>query len=240
MKTAVETIERIQKILQLPFPQVSADGDIGKITRGACKALGAMPDDEKIGPVPARAMRVQIQMELRERFPQVKADGVFGPITFSALSVLDEMGDHESVAEEVEAGTLPAEPVSDWQRVKASSFADPADIAGFRRCKAAGGSDVQCFAKGDNGVGYWGADTTADVPLVALPREDWRHAGKKGGAPVEIRFPGVANFVAALGDTMPARANIRNGAGMDCNPCTVRKLGQRLPMMLGGVEWRWA
>jgi hypothetical protein len=67
--------------------------------------------------------------------------------------------------------------------VKASSFADPADIKAFRRCKAAGHTDQYCFSKGDNGIGAWGGDTTSDFPLCALPRDDWKdypnpeHAG---------------------------------------------------------------
>jgi hypothetical protein len=39
--------------------------------------------------------------------------------------------------------------------VKASSFADPADVAVYKRCLKSGKTPVQCFAVGDNGVGLW-------------------------------------------------------------------------------------
>lgn len=227
--TAVETIEAVQGVLHKFFPSVEADGDIGPASRAALKAL---PDPEA---------RREIQALIDPLFPSVKPDGVFGPLTFSALALLDEMGDHESLAEIVQEGqhqlVLPGD---GFQVVKASSFADPADVAAFRQCKANGGGDVACFAKGDNGRGAWGADCTALRPMVALPREIWRAAGKRGGAMVEIEFAQAIHFTAELGDTMPALKNIRNGAGMDCNPAAVAKLGKRPPMMLEGVRWRWA
>lgn len=232
MKSAVQTIEDIQALLKGPFPHVEPDGDIGKITRGALRALGEHPA--------AQEMRRDIQELLAPLFPQVRPDTFFGPITFSALALLDEMGDHESLAEMIEAGELPETAPADFQIVIASSFADPADIAGFRRCKKTGKSDVQCFAVGDNGIGAWGADTTANRPMVALPREIWRLAGKRGGAPVEVRAPDGRQFFATLEDTMPSLKNIKNGAGMDCNPFACRLLEKDPPMMIKGVGWRWA
>jgi hypothetical protein len=62
-------------------------------------------------------------------------------------------------------------------RPSTRSFADPADIVAFKKWfaiyKHAGMSDHDAehaaYAKGDNGVGYWGDDTTnVDQPFVAL------------------------------------------------------------------------
>ncbi len=126
-----------------------------------------------------------------------------------------------------------------WQKVKASTFADPADIAAFRRCKASGKTDMQCFAVGDNGIGAWGHDTAQDhTPMVALPREVWKRAGKTGGAKVQVRYYG-RTVNAILGDTMPSLANIRNDAGIDLNPATCLALGITAPYLGADVSWRW-
>lgn len=56
---------------------------------------------------------------------------------------------------------------------KATSFADPADVAAFKRCKSRGGTDKECFKVGDNAIGCWG-DSTAEGsgPSCALPPDD--------------------------------------------------------------------
>ncbi len=125
-----------------------------------------------------------------------------------------------------------------WHNVKASSFADPADVRAFKRCKASGYSDQQCFKVGDNAVGAWGDDTSEGTgPSVALPPEDWQlfpdHHLKK----VQVRY-GEKTVVALLKDTMPHKANIHNGAGIDMNPDTCRALGLE-PPVLTKVSWRW-
>lgn len=123
--------------------------------------------------------------------------------------------------------------------VKASSFADPADIAAFRRCKNEGHSDQHCFRFGDNGVGAWGHDTTGTIPMCALPREDWQEANKVGGSIVRVSF-GSITVDCVLGDTMPRRANIKNGAGIDLNPAAVEAFGLRPPILKDGFSWEWA
>lgn len=124
--------------------------------------------------------------------------------------------------------------------VTASSFADPADVEAFKRCKARGYSDEFCFTRGDNGIGKWGHCTAQyRDPMVALPREDWQEAGKTGGAGVIVRYHG-RTVHAILGDTMPHRANIENGAGIDLNPAAARELGLKPPFLVPGVEWEWA
>lgn len=62
--------------------------------------------------------------------------------------------------------------MADEHKVWASSFADPPDVAAFRRCKADGHDDDYCFGKGDNGVGLWGDDCSRfSGAACALPPE---------------------------------------------------------------------
>src|ERR1041385_4684696 len=94
---------------------------------------------------------------------------VIGPVTQAAFFRLRD-GD-------------PEEP---WHSVHLSSFADPEDVKKFLQWKSyylnQGMSDKEAtdkaFAKGDNGVGAWGDDTTTtEIPMVALSpahlRERW-------------------------------------------------------------------
>lgn len=123
-------------------------------------------------------------------------------------------------------------------RVKASSFADPADVRAFKKCKATGKSDQECFKVGDNGIGKWGDDTTANKPMCALPREDWAHLGDDArGAKVLVTANG-REVVCELRDTMPARANIKNGAGIDLNPAACAAIGLTPPIMISAT-WSW-
>jgi len=127
-------------------------------------------------------------------------------------------------------------------KTKASSFADPADIARFRACKAKGGTDQQCFRVGDNGIGKWGDDTTANRPMCALPPEDWKaRAAATGREPrgmlVKVTAAGKS-IVCELRDTMPRKANIKNGAGIDLNHAAVRAIGRRPPILID-CEWEW-
>lgn len=157
---------------------------------------------------------------------------------------------------------LPATPY-EWHTVKASSFADPADLAAFRRCKKAGGSDKYCFGIGDNCVGFSALPVETDdtwvpveddgdnriftgdpaVPCCALPPEVWQpkwgSAKNAAGKRVVIRWNGKEAF-GILGDTMPHLCNIKNGAGIDLNPGFAKLLGVKPPFMLHGVQWRWA
>jgi hypothetical protein len=122
--------------------------------------------------------------------------------------------------------------------MKASSFADPADIKAFKKCKSEGKSDMTCFKVGDNGIGLWGHDTAQEhTPMCALPRDVWKLAGKKGGAKVAV----VANgrtVVGILGDTMPHTSNIKNGAGIDLNPAFAKQLGLKPPFLVTAT-WSW-
>lgn len=110
-------------------------------------------------------LRKQIQqLLLSAGYYKASVDGDFGLLTQKALHALDV-----DVDETVPIDEWPSETVF---RGKASSFADPKDIADFKRCKSKGGSDQQCFKVGDNGVGFWGDDTTdVNKPFVAVHHE---------------------------------------------------------------------
>jgi hypothetical protein len=127
-----------------------------------------------------------------------------------------------------------------WRSVLASSFADPADVAAFKRCKAEHRSDRECFKYGDNAIGCWG-DSTAEGtgPSVALPPEIWKPFGLSARKkPLIVRY-GAIEVQCELKDTMPAIANIRNGARIDLNPDCCAALGLTPPIMTQ-VEWKWA
>jgi hypothetical protein len=123
----------------------------------------------------------------------------------------------------------------------ASDFASLSDLAAFNKAKKAGMSDKQAFAKGDNGIGCWG-DLTAQehTPMCAVPPEDMKsYFGSKAGAKhqrVHVKLDAVHSVVCVIADIMPARANIKNGCGIDLNPAALLKLGLKSPIKTT-VEW---
>lgn len=131
------------------------------------------------------------------------------------------------------------------KKVIATSFADPADVRRFKRCKSEGKSDLECFRVGDNGIGCWGDDTTAPLPMVALPPEEMREkfgqVAIARGARVTVWL--VSNpsriVVAEVRDRMPEVRHRKNGAGLDMNPELCDRLGVRIPARVS-VEWEWA
>lgn len=126
---------------------------------------------------------------------------------------------------------------------KASSFADPADVAAFWRCKKRGGTDKQCFKLGDNAIGCWGDDTSQGSGLsCALPPEDMMEKWGSVKAAKHKKVTVTANsrtVICTLKDRMPPRANITNGAIIDLNPDAVAALGLKPPIMVSAV-WSWA
>ena len=126
--------------------------------------------------------------------------------------------------------------------VKASSFADPADVVAFKKCIKSGKTEVQCFAVGDNGIGLWGDDTTVATPICALPRDVWLAKWKKQsiarGKKIELSFKNKT-VICELRDTLPPTAKIKNGAGIDLNPGAAEALGLKPPFMQPNVGWRW-
>lgn len=142
----------------------------------------------------------------------------------------------------IKGGIFNVADVDPWEKptihyVKASSFADPADVRAFRRCKATGKSGQECFKVGDNGIGRWGDDTTKPVPMCALPPEDWTPLKNPRGAKVLVKSNGHA-VICELRDTMPKKRNIKNGAGIDLNEAACKALGMTPPIMVNAT-WQF-
>ena len=126
--------------------------------------------------------------------------------------------------------------------VFASSFADKADVAAFKKAKAKGMTDQEAFKFGDNGVGFTGLDCTDEaIPFIALPREDWMERfGSKAKAsrqPVMVTINGKT-VTCIIGDTMPSRKNIKNGCGIDLAPGAQKAFGLTPPFKVS-AEWKW-
>ena len=127
--------------------------------------------------------------------------------------------------------------------VIASTFADPEDVAAYRKAIADGKSRTEALKLGDDGVGKWGDDTTSStVQMCALPPEDWETKWGRGqkarGKGVKVSYKG-RTVVGELRDTMPHKRNIKNGAGIDLNPGYVAAFGLRPGFLLDGFEWDW-
>lgn len=131
----------------------------------------------------------------------------------------------------------------------ASSFADLADVQVFKRCKAQGKSDAECFRVGDNGIGCWG-DVTAQehTPMCALPpqamEEKWGSVKAAKHKKIKVWLTCRPKFdhhtpwtVCILADRMPRKAN-KSGAGIDLNPAASSALGLTPPHLVK-VEWEW-
>jgi hypothetical protein len=163
---------------------------------------------------------------------QTQEDGVIGPATLAALTHLSGLAAES-------AWPAVATDAAGAHAVTASTFADPADVAAFRACKAAGGTDSYCFGKGDNGIGKWGDDTSeGSGPACALPPEDWAQFGDAArNKPVMVTAQGK-EVTCFLRDTMPHVANIHNGCGIDLNPDACAALGITPPATVP-VTWAW-
>ena len=128
-------------------------------------------------------------------------------------------------------------------KVIASSFADPKDVVTYKEALAQGKTEAEALKIGDNGIGKWGDNTAReDVPMCALPPEDWMSRwGKEEnarGRKVAVKYAGKT-VVGELRDTMPHKANIKNGAGIDLNPGFAKAFEIPPPFMIE-VEWEWA
>ncbi len=127
--------------------------------------------------------------------------------------------------------------------VIASSFADPKDVADYKKAIAEGKTEAEALKVGDNGIGVWGDNTARDdVPMCALPPEDWKAkwgSGKNArGKSVAVTYKGQT-IIGELRDTMPHKAKITNGAGIDLNPGFAKAFRVTPPFMLKDVEWEW-
>jgi hypothetical protein len=123
----------------------------------------------------------------------------------------------------------------------ASTFADPMDIARFETCKATGKPDSLCFLVGDNGIGFWGDDTTTtDKALCAFGRstlaerfggfdDEWKTKAKH--APVRVTYKNKTV------DCIVADVGAPEGR-IDLNPGACDKLGIK-PGDLVSAFWEW-
>jgi hypothetical protein len=169
------------------------------------------------------------RIKLIQAVLDVPVDGDWGSISQGALSKHIRLAEIEVTSD-----------VDGWNVVKASSFADPADIRAFDKCKLTGKSDQECFKVGDNGIGKWGKSTKQGTgPCVALPPEEWGIFADPDKQKVVVEYKGK-QVICDLRDTMPSYKNIRNGAGIDLNPDACKALGFTPPILVSGVKWRWA
>lgn len=182
-----------------------------------------------------------MQAALRQGgFYHGEIDGKIGPVTKQACA--DWLLATETLPK---PKTKPQEPTAREieHHVTASSFADPADVAAYKRAKAKGMTDQQAFRYGDNAIGCWGDDTSeGSGPSCAIPPEDmaerWGSVAKAKHKPVLVTANGKS-VRCVLKDRMPKRSNIRNGAGIDLNPDAVTAIGLRPPIKIPAV-WQWA
>ncbi len=128
--------------------------------------------------------------------------------------------------------------------MKMTTFADAADVAAFRRCKAHGGTDHACFKVGDNAVGFWGDDTSeGSGPSVAVIPDDMRDKwGSVDAAHMKIVYVEVGDYgaYARVKDTMPPRSYqaAHNGSQLDLNPDLCALLNLTPGVDIDGT-WRW-
>jgi hypothetical protein len=119
----------------------------------------------------------------------------------------------------------------------ASSFADPADVVAFNRCKAQGKSDQQCFKVGDNGIGQFGKITAQNhTPMVALHASDMI---ARWGSVLAAAHRAVT--VTVNGKTVQATVEDRLGVAgrIDLNPATAKALGLTPPFLVKNCVWNW-
>lgn len=157
----------------------------------------------------------RIQQEL-----SVAPDGQWGPKSQTALDA-------------AKAGSSGAE----WKACKASSFADPDDVAAFNRCKATGKSDLKCFAVGDNGIGQFGKITAqTHTPMIAVHKTEmiarWGSVTGAAHRPVKVKVNGIT-ICAKVEDRISAPGRI------DLNPACANLLGLKPPFVVD-CEWKWA
>lgn len=122
----------------------------------------------------------------------------------------------------------------DWKekskKVKASSFADPADLASFKRCKATGKTDLQCFAVGDNGIGLYGANTAQEhTPMCALHKDDMIElfgSVKNAAHQLILVQANGKEVICSVEDRMSSLNRI------DLNPAAAKHLGLKPPFLV--------
>ena len=197
--------------------------------------LGTQPDGIW-GPKSQKALNTEIGQTAGQGSPTlakiqkllgVKADGFWGPVSQQALN--DEL-DGDGSATIGSGGT--------GFKAEASSFADPADVKAFDKCKATGKTDQACFKVGDNGIGQFGKITAqTHTPMVAIHRDDM--IAKWGS--VNAAAHRVVN-VTINGKTIQAAVEDRLGVAgrIDLNPAAAKQLGLNPPFLVKNCIWSWA
>ena len=153
----------------------------------------------------------------------VQADGFWGPISQAAFNEeLDPAGGGAASA--------------GFSRT-ASSFADPADVVAFNKCKAQGKTDQQCFKVGDNGIGQFGKVTAqTTTPMVAVHANDmtarWGSVAGAAHRPVTVTVNGKT-----INATVEDRIGVLDR--IDLNPACAKLLGLTPPFLVPCV-WNWA
>lgn len=197
---------------------------------GACYAVNAMnlaeiqsilkvkkdniwgPKSQEALNAASPAQKVNIQKGLG-----VPADGIWGPVSQDALNRL-------------------VKSTFGWFACEGSSFADPADVQAFIKCKKTGKSDIQCFAVGDNGIGQFGKITAqTHTPMIAVHKTAmiarWGSVGAAAHRPVRVSYGGKT-IAATVEDRISAPGRI------DLNPACAKLLGLKPPFVVR-VEWTW-
>jgi hypothetical protein len=152
----------------------------------------------------------------------VAADGFWGPDSQQALN------------DERDGGSGPG---GAGFNATASSFADPADVKAFNRCKAEGKTDQECFKVGDNGIGQFGELTAqTDTPMVAVHKDDmiarWGSVMGAAHRPVTVTIGGKT-IHATVEDRIGVKGRI------DLNPAAAAQLGLTPPFLVEGCVWNW-
>lgn len=204
-------VEQVQKILG-----VKADGVWGPKSQGALNA-----EIEKTGTSNPKLAKIQ-------QLLGVEADGVWGTKSQKALSNILKNGDSGGGA----GGNGPF-------TAKVSSFADPADIIAFDKCKAKGGTDGECFKVGDNGIGKFGANTkSTTVAMVAIHPNDAtaRWGSMEGAAHRKVRVTLTATGKSVLASV---EDQLGKAGRIDINPGAAKKLGLTPPIDPNKTECEW-
>lgn len=185
----------------------------------------------------------------------VKADDVWGPKSQAALQAeIAQTIDTNDKIERIQ-GVLGVKVDGRWGQKSqaalnkavskfvatdyhASSFADPADVRAFKKCKAEPGNktDVQCFRVGDNGIGQFGQITAQEhTPMVAVHKKDmiakWGSVAGAAHREVEVTV-NKRTFRARVEDRISAPGRI------DLNPACAKLAGLQPPFVVP-CTWRW-
>jgi hypothetical protein len=209
---ANSTVQKIQTILG-----VGSDGVWGPKSQ---KALNS-----EIGKTGAQGNPTLAKIQ---KLLGVEADGFWGRISQEALNAELDGGIAKGSAGAGAGGGINAE---------ASSFADPADVTAFNKCKATGKSDQACFKVGDNGIGQFGKITAQNhTAMVAIHKDDMiaRWGSVSGAAHREVT-------VTIKGKTIRATVEDRLGVAgrIDLNPAAAKQLGLTPPFLVKNCVWNW-